>query len=216
VEEEYEEYVVRQLDHYRASSRLLVGVCLNLHAAQFHHLSAAERIAWLTTSTRLTLAELVRRRPECLPVILSHDYRGECNDLALGMRLQAECEEHGQEVVLVASEVSAPAVKMICSRLEVLMTGRMHCGIAALGVGVPTLFFDYQGKVKGLLELFELSILCEPDSDPQVTAAAAADSLQDLLDHHRQYRDKILRVLPLIQSMSRRNVVTAADTSIPL
>ncbi len=55
-------------------------------------------------------------------------------------------------------------LKAIAGEVNLILTGRMHLAIAALGQGVPPLCVVYQGKFEGLMAHFELDGLM---LDPQ-------------------------------------------------
>lgn len=49
-------------------------------------------------------------------------------------------------------------VKGVVGHCDLVISGRMHCGIAALGAGTPVVLVDYQDKVKGLEQFFDMKL----------------------------------------------------------
>lgn len=84
-------------------------------------------------------------------LLLPHDTRNEITDAML----LASLPFSGRSFLVTTME--AAVVKAACSLTDGVITGRMHCGIAALGCGRPALFVDYAQKVEGLCALFGLT-----------------------------------------------------------
>jgi polysaccharide pyruvyl transferase WcaK-like protein len=47
-------------------------------------------------------------------------------------------------------------IKALSGQVDLVLTGRMHLAIAALGMGTPAFCTVYQGKFEGLMQMFEL------------------------------------------------------------
>lgn len=209
----YEMSLVEELKRFRGEQRRLVGICLNLHAVKLSPLNDEQRVEWLVECMAKMWRTLEAQCPDVVPVVLPHDYRGRWNDVALGDLLAERCGWTPRNAVLVRDRVSAPAIKEMCSHLDVLVTGRMHCGIAALGAGTPAIFFDYQGKVQGLLKLFGLSTSIECQADPQESASAILSQIHEIFSSQSTYCQTIRGALPTVRDLSRRNVESPAPGS---
>jgi polysaccharide pyruvyl transferase WcaK-like protein len=164
------------------------------------------RVNWLMTTLEKSLAALRQIDSDILPVLIPHDFRSNWNDVALGNRLVSHCGWKSDEYVLLDDKVSAAAVKAICARLDILISGRMHCGIAALGQGIPVALFDYQGKVKGLLDYFGLDSAIPFQADAAVQAKVLLDKTVPLLQQRDIYAAKVRKSLPSVMELSAKNV----------
>lgn len=194
-----------ELTLWRSRGRRLIGLCPNLHAAPGELPDDAAKAEWIVDFNLRLIAQLRQRFPDVLPVLLPHDVRGHWHDARLCVAIAQRCALLGQQTVQAPDAVSAPAVKQLCARLETVVSGRMHCGIAALGVGTPPVLFDYQGKVRGLLDLFGLDHAVAVHVDPAATLARCVALTCDVLDHQRQRRQQITQALPAVLALARGN-----------
>lgn len=55
-----------------------------------------------------------------------------------------------EKVTLLPRDLGGPATKSILSKCDVVVSARMHCCIAALSAGVPTLLIQYSQKAIGM------------------------------------------------------------------
>jgi len=152
--------------------------------------------------------------PTAAFVLLSHDVRGAHNDHALCMRISEQIGSRGT-TLLVPPDATSAEIKGILADCDGLLTGRMHCGIAALGAGTPAAFLDYQGKVEGLLQLFGLETAIELGPGHSEAADRAADLLRSFRRESTRFRRQIAGRLPEILALSARNVPAVAAAAAP-
>jgi polysaccharide pyruvyl transferase WcaK-like protein len=206
VTQPHEQAVVDRLDAERARGRRLVGLCLNLHAFERAGASEAQRVEAAVACLSTAWQRLAEDHPDCVPVILPHDTRGPHNDLVLGQAFARAAGLDDASAVLVDRPCAAEALKAFCARLDVLITGRMHCGIAALGGGVPCVFFDYQGKVDGLLDLFGASAKVEAGPDTVACADQVRRQAAALLAQGEAAKSAVRRALQNVQRLATLNL----------
>ena len=106
----------------------------------------------------------------------------------------------------------ATDIKFICRELDVVLTGRMHLGIAALGQGTAVMGVEYQGKFEGLFRLLDLPD-CVIQSDAAVDSTVLMGQLKALIDRRKELSDRIRRHLPQVVEMSKRNFLGLGNTS---
>lgn len=140
----------------------------------------------------------------CALLCLTHDNRPAHSDARFMQRiidlLEPETVAH-----FVPETVRATDIKFLCSKVDLTVTGRMHMGIASLGAGTTTMILDFQGKVRGLYELFglpELAIDVLDVMTPEVLVANIAEKLKQKTRHAEAIKDK----LPDIHTLSERNL----------
>lgn len=154
------------------------------------------------------LAQVVARvhddEPNAAFVLLSHDTRGPLNDHVLCLRILERCAD--RPILVVPADASPGEIKAIVGRCDGLLTGRMHCGIAALGAGTPAAFLDYQGKVEGLLEFFDLDTAIALTTDTRAAAARGAELLRGFRADATTLRKRIAERLPGVLALSAANV----------
>lgn len=105
---------------------------------------------------------------------------------------------------LFKEKLNAQKIRALASKAQFCIVGRKHMGVGALGEGIPTIFFGYQGKQEGLLKSFNIEpflALLEPSSNVQewlVTTNEFINSL-DII------KAKIKEALPKVISLSEKN-----------
>ncbi|KQR23438.1 polysaccharide pyruvyl transferase family protein [Microbacterium sp. Leaf151] len=93
-------------------------------------------------------------------VLLPHVLRSSADDLAA---CRAVAEAVGPEGVTLVESMLGPAeIRRLATKASVVVTGRMHLAVMSLGQGVPAVTLASQGKVEGLMRLFEWPELCVP------------------------------------------------------
>lgn len=99
-------------------------------------------------------------------------------------------------------------IKAVIGDIDIVLTGRMHLAIAALGMGVAPLCLTYQGKFEGLMSHFSLShenLLIEPCEFLKVQYMLRL--LEDLAIRTIDLKQKILGKLPHVQTLAMKNFV---------
>jgi polysaccharide pyruvyl transferase WcaK-like protein len=105
----------------------------------------------------------------------------------------------------VPETVEPTDIKRLCSFSELIVTGRMHLGIAGLGTGTATMITDYQGKVSGLYELFETPNL-RLDLAEIVKPKQLSKLMVEAFNVREKYKKTIAKNLPKVKNLSRKNL----------
>lgn len=93
-------------------------------------------------------------------------------------------------------------IRGLCSRATAVITGRMHLGVMALRMGTPAVIVSTQGKVEGLLEMFDMPECCvRPDAGLAALPAAAAE----VIENRDTYVGRIGARLPTVIGLAERN-----------
>ncbi|MFZ9880526.1 MAG: polysaccharide pyruvyl transferase family protein [Phycisphaerales bacterium] len=142
--------------------------------------------------------------PDADFVIVAHDRRSPHDDDAICARIARELGP--SRSLLVPSDACPREIKAIMAACDGLLSGRMHCGIAALGAGTPAALLDYQGKVQGLLELFGLESSIMVGDDLAAAAERAALMLGSFRAEADAIRARIAARLPHVMRLSATNV----------
>ncbi|MFD6446560.1 polysaccharide pyruvyl transferase family protein [Promicromonospora sp. NPDC060204] len=137
-------------------------------------------------------------------VLVPHAHRVSGDDVAMGT---AVAELFPDERVVAITELWSPAaVRALAARASVVVSGRMHLSVIGLSEGVPVVVMSTQGKVAGLLRLFDLE---DNTIEPHEGMGGAVN---DVVKRVLVDRDEVARAirarLPLIRALARRN---AAD-----
>ncbi|MFJ4038390.1 polysaccharide pyruvyl transferase family protein [Microbacterium sp. NPDC090007] len=109
---------------------------------------------------RPVLAELRARGIRV--VLLPHVLRSTADDLA-ACRAVHDALRHdgeGEGVTLVETTLAPSEIRRLAASASVVVTGRMHLAVMSLAQGVPAVTLASQGKVEGLMRLFDWPELC--------------------------------------------------------
>jgi polysaccharide pyruvyl transferase WcaK-like protein len=181
-------------DDQRAAVRTVVGLSLNaLHISQGS--------AQFATVLAQIIAAAAPARCAFVPVI--HDYRGTPNDRDLTELVMHHLAVQGHTIA-PTSALSAPEVKEACGNLDLLITGRMHAAIAALGVGTPVVLFGYADKAEGLMSYFGLVDRVIPIRDVETDLDAVVSRLRAALTARDTDHRSIGRSLPAVLDLARQ------------
>ncbi|MFF1831732.1 polysaccharide pyruvyl transferase family protein [Paenarthrobacter sp. NPDC058040] len=106
-------------------------------------------------------------------VVLPHDVREEPGDVAMSEQLMAGMP---REDVMLAVPRHAQEAKGMLALADVVVTARMHAGVAALSQGVPCVGLDYVDKFTGQFHWYgadEAVVAWESNPDARVVAEMA-------------------------------------------
>lgn len=111
-------------------------------------------------------------------VLLPHVVRSTADDLAACREVFAAAGADG--VTLVEATLPPSVIRRLADRATLTVTGRMHLAVMSLSRGVPAITLASQGKVEGLMRLFEWPELCVTPrqgmaADIEAVAATALD-----------------------------------------
>jgi len=135
-------------------------------------------------------------------LLVPHVSRPGADDLPI-CRAVADRFEHDADVVLVDRLLSPSAIRGLTGRARLTVTGRMHLAVMSLMHGVPAVTVATQGKVEGLMDLFDSPQLCVA-SDRLATDLArvtgeTADAVEELSSRIRSH-------LPDVRALAARNL----------
>ncbi|OBJ36188.1 hypothetical protein A5630_07270 [Mycolicibacterium mucogenicum] len=138
---------------------------------------------------------------ECSVVVLPHVIRAGDDDLAACRAVTAQLG-HSPHVHLVEDLLSPRQIAWLTAQASAVLTGRMHLAILALSQRVPPAVLSTQGKVSGLMELFEIPELAlEPEPGFADSATAALDRILD----DPTIRVRVERSLPHVRQLAVQN-----------
>ncbi|SFR88398.1 Polysaccharide pyruvyl transferase family protein WcaK [Microbacterium sp. cf046] len=136
-------------------------------------------------------------------VIVPHVSRPGADDLPLCRRIAAEFAEDAS--VSVVERLLAPAqIRALAARASIVVTGRMHLAVMALLAGTPPITVATQGKVEGLMRLFDSRELCVQPGDG--FAERVEPVLRGILDDPLAARARLLERLPAVIALATANV----------
>lgn len=135
-------------------------------------------------------------------VLLPHVSRLKGDDL---LACAAIAERVGPEDVTFVRELFTPAqIRGLTAVAAIVVTGRMHLAVMSLWNGTPAVALATQGKVEGLMELFETRELCVVPRPG--FSRTVVDVVDRVLPRGSATRATIARTLPGVLALAEGNV----------
>jgi colanic acid/amylovoran biosynthesis protein len=134
-------------------------------------------------------------------ILLPHVSRPLADD---AIACAAVYERVGKDHVTLVHGLLAPAeIRGLASAAEIVITGRMHLSIMTLWNSKPAITLTTQGKVEGLMEMFESRALCvEPQAGFSATVVAV---INELLSDDNATVERVTRLLPKAKQLANQN-----------
>jgi len=140
-------------------------------------------------------------------VLIPHDIRGRRSDVSFLRDAKQLLEESSQDRVYLLAPESPGVVKHVLSKVEMLITGRMHVAILALGSSTPIFTFVYQDKFEGLIELLKLSswdLMCSPAALVE-NPDTVLKRINSTFEQRGSIRNHVQRELPNVVELAKQN-----------
>ncbi|MGI9822616.1 polysaccharide pyruvyl transferase family protein [Agromyces sp. Marseille-Q5079] len=134
-------------------------------------------------------------------VLLPHVIRSSGNDLE-------ECERIARAVghaglSIVKEQLDPETVRLLARRADVVVSGRMHLAVMALGELTPAVTIGTQGKVEGLMELIGRPSLCIAPSES--LGDDVIHEVESVLAEPARIRTQLKLNIPDIRRLAERN-----------
>ena len=138
-------------------------------------------------------------------IVLPHVSRPGADDLPLCTAISERAQTaEGPAVTLVPRLLTPPQVRGLAGSATVVVTGRMHLAVMSLMSGTPAITVSTQGKVEGLMDLFDAPQFCvEPG--PQL-GADVIERLAAVLADPAATRAHLIERLPAVEMLAQENV----------
>ena len=197
-------------DAQRSQGRKIIGLNINAYLFSEDKESGMARLIKSVSSTIEKLVEF----DEASLMLIPHDFREHSGDQkCLSEVYQRISPRLRSFVCLLEGAPNGAELKRLVANVDLVLTGRMHLAIAALGQGKPVGAITYQGKFDGLVELFGLPkwILVSP------AEASDHDNLSRLVDRliaeSEELGGQIRLRLPSIIDLAKRNFICNVSTT---
>lgn len=186
----------------RAAGRIPIGVNLNAHA--FAPMLTRIGMDDLVSGIADRLVHTAQRHALAV-LLIPHDFKPESGDLVMLEALSRHLHAVGWTHVRKLETPRADHVKRIVGQLDLVLTGRMHLAIAALGSGTPVLSITYQDKFEGLYQHFGLSIEHALKAE-ECLGDVFCTKLDAALAQRHANRTRIADRLPHVLALAERNL----------
>jgi colanic acid/amylovoran biosynthesis protein len=142
-------------------------------------------------------------------LFINHDFRPRVSDLAASEELLAL--HNGPYLAIFEGSERFEETRRICQQVDFVVTGRMHVGILAMGVGTCAAIIEAPdlGKVRGLLSAFDLDELRLNAND------CSSKNLSSLLDSFEvfgsEWQQKLLSASAKLYERSLLNFTASIE-----
>jgi polysaccharide pyruvyl transferase WcaK-like protein len=114
--------------------------------------------------------------------------------------------------LLIDWPTGAREAKALVGYLDLLVTGRIHLGVAALGSGILAAIAAYQGKVEGLLRHFALPELVI-DREVYLSPGRLAARVEVTISRLAELTEGVRRNLPRLRVLALQNFAYVSTES---
>lgn len=188
-----------------AKNNNLIPVGININAHAFSAVIAEMGEDAFVTAVGRELSTAAARCNLAF-LLIPHDVKPKCGDIRLLESLEKELNRHGTRAVRRILVTEPDKIKCIVGLLALVVTGRMHLAIAALGMKTPVVCITYQDKFEGLFEHFDLDR--EDLIDPwQCITPSLNQRISCSIARLEACTSKISAKLPQIELLSQKNAV---------
>ncbi|MCY7405470.1 MAG: oligosaccharide flippase family protein [Cryobacterium sp.] len=138
-----------------------------------------------------------------LPHVVRHSGDDAAACRAVFDRLADQTDGVDSRVVLVNRLLAPAEVRGLCAGADIVLAGRMHLAVQAMFHAVPAVALSTQGKVAGMMRLFDTQELCV---EPGVRLAERMIPVAlTVLGDRERYRDHLAERLPEIRRLAALN-----------
>ena len=140
-------------------------------------------------------------------VLIPHDFRSknDVGDIQFAELILDGLPHHiKKHSMTIPVPCTASEIKFMCGKLDLVLTGRMHLAIAALGQCTPTACITYQGKFEGLFKHFEIDDMAITPEEA-LQPSKFLQFLNAAMSKRSEVRDQISKKLPEVHKKSMLN-----------
>lgn len=159
------------------------------------------------TQEYVTIIEELLRKDFSI-ILLPHVFRATGDDLGECKKIM-EVIPSSTNVTLVESVLSPSAIRSLCRDADLVITGRMHLAVMALGRGVVPITLGTHGKVEGLYRHFQgLNFYVDPQ-------AGFGHNVAKLIPEAMLQNSEWKASLPAVEALAKANFGLLTETALP-
>jgi polysaccharide pyruvyl transferase WcaK-like protein len=195
-----------EIESWIATSRSegYAPVAINLNAHAFAPILRTAKPDDIVTQVAAQLAQAARVK-RLSYLLVPHDTKPQAGDIRMLKALQDALISLGVSRVLYVQIPDTSEIKATVGTVDLVVTGRMHLAIAALGMSTPTLSITYQDKFEGLYQHLGLTPddLVTPNDCLEDTLSA---KILSAVERHDKTVAHISAHLDTVRALSLRNI----------
>jgi colanic acid/amylovoran biosynthesis protein len=191
------------------NSKPLIGLTLagyNLSQRSWRKPKSFEDLKAFIPTLRWLLDDL-----KATVVLLPHVYRtnpyvneyelvnGPDHDILLNLFRMVNGENYEGKLRLVEGKYTASEVKSLIGQFDMLISGRLHAGVAALSQGIPTVLLAYGHKHRGFARLVGQEKYAYSGKDSKKLLSLVKEAWQNRSEIKKTIQEKMPRVSELVR-----------------
>lgn len=194
--------IAEWVDLERSAGRIVVG--FNVHPAVLP-LGRRNELAQLVKMTLRVIHKLADDHAISF-VLLPHDFGGGAADsIVLEQIDYALKKTPNVRFIHSRVELRARNIKAFVSRLDAVISARMHLAIASLGSGVPVYGINYKDKMEGLFQHFGQGSESYSDVEDLLVDPSVPEKVSKFVREIDMRRASIAYKLPNVRELARLN-----------
>ncbi|WP_422136919.1 MULTISPECIES: polysaccharide pyruvyl transferase family protein [unclassified Endozoicomonas] len=140
-------------------------------------------------------------------LFVAHDFRDKnTGDVFMLNEIYSKCKSDKSYLSTVFNDIPASDLKGLASLADLVITGRMHLSIAALGSGVPILGITYQDKFEGLIKHFELPSYVLASPEKIIDASFFKKFCEHGIHNVDELKKNVQSKVEVVSSLSEKNI----------
>jgi polysaccharide pyruvyl transferase WcaK-like protein len=185
----------------KSINKVMLGLNINLN-----YLNDDVDVQSIMSNFVNSFDDILASHPDLCIVMLPHDFRAVSDWACAKKFIQGLSNKYSDRLIVIPDAIRAWEVKFLVSKLDFVITGRMHVAIAALSSLIPTYCFTYLDKFEGLMQHFNIKDNLMSMEKMQQTANIKAFVELAISDY--QHQCKAIKIkLDEVMYLSKSNVV---------
>lgn len=186
----------------RREGRPVLG--FNVHPMLIDNASAEDIRNIIDASTRAIETSTMSSGTSWM--LIPHDHRPSVGDEFVLTPLSRQLAQSlGDKVFYLEGQYPAASLKYFTSRLDGVVSGRMHLAIAALSSGIPVLAITYQDKFEGLFQHFNLPSWLLATPAELLNTSLFSERLEQFLLKLPELTDTVTSAVGRVRSLALSN-----------
>jgi len=195
-------HVIEWIKAQKSHGKVIVGI--NANATSFSSLKGSSRENIIKIYIAL-LSALFKKKHNIRFLFIPHDFRTNVGEIDLNRSILEGLPVNIKKFSkILIPPYGALEIKRVCSKLDFVLTGRLHLAIACLRSGIPAVAVSYQGKAEGVYSHFGLDeLVISPNK--MLDEESVTDFLLNLIDKRKILQKTIMSRLPEVSRLSQSN-----------
>lgn len=205
-----------KFDNWKKEGQLIIGVTLSRRLSRFMFSEYGDRAQKydLYVETMANIIDQIINKYNCKIVFIPHVLGPSLADDRITHRDIAKRIKHLEHVIMIEKPFHTNEMKALISKVDYILSARMHALVAAYSTGIPGVAIGYSHKYKGIIgEMLGLeSVFIDVRSlERDVFINEIINKLNHLIENNNYYKEHLYRILPSVKERSIQNCKLAIN-----